>query len=140
MSGSLRRLLRLADEGKDTYETTQPWVVYHYGLTHDRWWPLWNSTRVIGRARMELECAVCGERERVSLPIPRFGPVPEPKNGRHPVRQRFLADHAHPDRGAPMSWARPLLNPAAMSGGLDLDALSMRMEADLNQRFGSDEA
>lgn len=117
-----------------TYETTQPWVIYHYGRTHDRWWPPWNSTRVLGRARIVCECAVCGGREVVSFRIPRFGPVPVPESGRHPERERFLAEHVHPDRGAPMSWAKPLLNLAAHRGGMNLDALAMRLEADLNER------
>lgn len=116
---------------RSTFETTQPWVCYHYGLTHDRWWPLWTSTRVLGRARISMECAVCGKREIASLRIPRWGKVPEPVSGRHPVRERFLAEHAHPDRGAPMSWAKPLLNPAAHPGGISLDALAMRLDADL---------
>lgn len=113
-----------------TAETTQPWVVYHYGLTHDRWWPLWTSTRVLGRARIVMECAVCGGRETASLKIPRFGRVPAPATGRHPVRERFLAAHTHPDRGAPMSWAKPMLNPAAHGSGVDLAALMMRLSAD----------
>lgn len=40
-------------------ETGQPWVIYTYGRTHDGWWPLWSSTRVLGRARVGLEC--CAE-------------------------------------------------------------------------------
>lgn len=116
-----------------TYEVDQPWVLYHYGLTHDGWWPLWNSTHVLGRARIQCECMVCGGVEIANLPIPRFGPVPEPASGRHPFRERFLADHAHPDRGHPMSWKRPLANFAAHPGGLDLDQLAMRLEADFNQ-------
>lgn len=116
-----------------TYETSQPWVLYHYGLTHDRWWPAWSSTRVLGRARIRVECIVCGERRVVTARIPRFGAVPAPPGGRHPERERFLHDHAHPDRGAPMSWARPMANPAAHPGGLDLDALGMRLEADMNE-------
>lgn len=115
-----------------TYETTQPWVAYTYGLTHDRWWPFWNSTRILGRARIRMTCAVCGERETTNLRIPRFGPVPAPASGRHPERERFLAEHAHPDRGHPMSWAMPFLNPAAHPGGLDLDLFAARLEADLN--------
>lgn len=124
--------------GKSTYETTQPWVLYHYGLTHDRWWPFWNSTRVLGRARIRMECMVCGRREIASLKIPRLGAVPAPKSGRHPIRERFLADHAHPDRGAPMSWAVPLANLAAHPNGLDLDALAMRLEADINEHLRGD--
>jgi len=114
---------------KETAETSQPWVIYTYGRTHDNWWPFWNSTRVLGRARIGLECCVCGHTEVVSLPIPRFGEVPEPESGRHAERERFLAEHAHPDRGHPMSWARPLRNPSV---GIDLDLLAMRMEAELN--------
>jgi hypothetical protein len=116
---------------RSTFETSQPWVIYTYGLTHDRWWPLWTSTRVLGRARIRMECAVCGRCEIASLRIPRWGKVPEPVSGRHPARERFLESHAHPDRGAPMSWARPLLNPDAHCGGIDLDALAMRLDADL---------
>lgn len=115
------------------YETGQPWCVWHYGLTHDRWWPFWNSTRFLGRARIGQECAVCGAYAVAVIRLPRFGKVPEPPSGRHPERERFLAAHAHPDRGAPMSWAKPMLNPAAHAGGLDLDALAMRLEADLNE-------
>jgi len=119
---------------KRTYEMSQPWVVFEWGRTHDGWWPIWTSTRVLGRARIGMECAVCGAHEVVSLRIPRFGPVPEPPAGRHHERQRFLDEHAHPDRGAPMSWARPLLNISAHPLGLDLDALAMRLEADINER------
>lgn len=117
-------------EPYSTYEITQPWVVYRYGLTHDRWWPLWNSTHIIGRAKIRMECAVCGVCETANLKIPRFGKVPTPASGRHPVREAFLAAHIHPDRGAPMSWVRPLLNLAAHEGGLDLDQLAMRLEAE----------
>lgn len=83
----------------EKFEVTQPWVIYTYGRTHDGFWPPWRSTRVLGRARIGLECAVCGHTEVVSLKIPRFGPVPEPASGRHAERERFLAEHTHPDRG-----------------------------------------
>ena len=118
----------------ETAEADQPWVIYVYGRTHDKWWPFWNSTRVLGIARIGLECMVCGTREVVTLRMPRFGAVPEPEGGRHEERLRFLAAHAHPDRGAPMSWAQPLRNLNAHQGGLNLDALAMRLEADLNER------
>ena len=117
---------------KTTYETTQPWVVYHYGLTHDLWWPFWNSSRILGRARIGMECAVCGADEAVTLRIPRIGEVPVPASGRHPAREAFLGKHSHPDRGHPMSWAKPLLNPEA-TGGIDLDLLGMRLQADVNR-------
>lgn len=116
-----------------TYEISQPWIAYTYGLTHDRWWPFWRSTRVLGRARIRCTCMVCGEVEVLSLRIPRFGPVPQPASGRHPAREAFLAEHRHPDRGHPMSWALPLLNPGAHVGGLDVDLLAARLEADLNE-------
>lgn len=113
-----------------TYETTQPWVLYHYGATHDRWWPIWNSTRVLGFARIGMQCMVCGARETAKVPVPRLGPLPVHASGRHPVRERFLAEHTHPDRPHPMSWAVPLANLAAHPGGLDLDLLAMRLQAD----------
>jgi hypothetical protein len=119
-----------------TYELGQPWVVYHYGRTHDRWWPAWNSTRVLGRACIVAQCAVCGDTKPIWVRIPRFGPVPD--RGHHPRRQAYLAAHAHPDRGAPMSWKLPLLNPAAHPGGISLDGLAMRLEADMNEHGGDE--
>lgn len=120
----------MSNKWMQTAETSQPWVVYTYGLTHDKWWPFWNSTRVLGRMRIKMACAVCGVTEVPTLRIPRFGPVPEPKGGRHPVRRQFLNEHVHPDKGHPMSWAMPLLNPGAHNGGLDIDLLTMRLNAD----------
>lgn len=117
-------------KGHSTFEVGQPWIIYHYGRTHDLWWPLWSSTRVLGRACIVAECAVCGDRTPLWIRIPRFGPIAD--NGHHVKRLAYLTAHAHPDRGAPMSWERPLLNWDAHPGGLDLDALAMRMEADLN--------
>lgn len=98
---------------RETYETTQPWVIYIYGRTHDRWWPLWRSTRILGLARIGMECCVCGQHEVATLHIPRVGPVPEPASGRHSKREQFLRNHAHPDRQDPWTWARPLRNPTA---------------------------
>jgi hypothetical protein len=109
----------------ETYETDQPWVVYRY-LTTDR------RTRITGRSKIMCECAVCGEKRTVTLRIPRFGQVVD--RGRHPERIRFLLNHLH--RGEerhPMAWAKPLLNPAAHVGGIDLDLLAMRLEADLQE-------
>jgi hypothetical protein len=110
----------------ETYETEQPWVVYRY-LTADR------RTRITGRSKIECECAVCGERRVLTLRIPRFGSVPVPDGGRHPERVRFLLEHVHAERPHPMAWSRPLLNPAAHKGGIDLDLLAMRLEAELRE-------
>lgn len=120
---------------KETAEATQPWVIYTYGRTHDLWWPLWSSTRVLGRARIGLDCCVCGHTVVVSMRIPRFGPVPIPESGRHAIREQFLAEHAHPDRGHPMSWARPMRNMNVFDNGLPLDLLAMRLEADINKEM-----
>lgn len=126
-------------EWMETAESDMPWVIYTYGRTHDKWWPIWSSTRVIGRARIGLECCICGKREVVSLKMPRFGPVPEPAGGRHPERTRFLLAHVHKDRSHPIAWARPLrnLNVFNAVGGLDLDLLAARLEADLNEGGGA---
>jgi hypothetical protein len=121
----------IPEESLSTYETDQPWVVYRYGLTHDGWWPLWRSTRVLGRMKIVCECAICGDRTTLALRIPRFGTIKPPKGGKHVARLRYLMAHVHRDRPSPMAWARPLLNMAAHPGGLDLDALAMRLEADL---------
>jgi hypothetical protein len=115
--------------GRTTYETAQPWVIYHYGRTHDAWWPFWSSTRVLGRACVEAECAVCGDRTPLWFRIPRFGEIVD--RGHHPKRVAYLAEHAHPDRPHPMAWAKPLLNWEAHQGGVNLDLLAMRLQADL---------
>ncbi len=81
---------------------------------------------------MLMTCCVCGKRELIRPRIPRFGRVPEPPGGVHPERLAAMKRHAHSDRGAPMSWALPLRNPFG-TGGLDLDGLAMRLEADLNE-------
>lgn len=114
-----------------TFETGQPWVVYRFGLTHDLWWPPLTSTRVTGRAKIQATCAICGAQEVLVMKIPRFREIPD--RGHHPLRLKFLADHVHPDQGAPMSWALPLLNPDAHPEGINLDALAMRLEADINE-------
>jgi hypothetical protein len=114
-----------------TFETDQPWIVYRYGRTHDRWWPVWSSTRVLGRACIVAQCAVCGDATPMWIRMRRFGRIVD--NGHHPKRLAYLAEHLHPDRGAPMSWKRPLLNWVAHPAGVDLDALAMRLEADLNE-------
>ena len=109
----------------ETYDTDQPWVIYRY-LSTDR------ETRITGRSRIQCECAVCGTRKTLRLRIPRFGKITPPKGGKHVERLRFLQAHLHADAARhPMSWARPLLNPAAHPGGIDLDLLAMRLEADL---------
>ena len=123
----------MAERGLSTYETSQPWVCYHYGRTHDKWWPFWNSTRVLGRMCIVAECCVCGNRTPLWMRIPRWGEVPTPKGGRHLRRLEYLSEHLHPDRGHPISWARPLRNLAVFDKGLSLDLLAARLEADINE-------
>lgn len=124
----------------DTYDTDQPWITYHYGRTHDEWWPFWSSTRVLGLARIGVACMVCGDSSVLTVRLPRFGPVPDV--GKHPKRTAYLVAHEHPDRGHPMSWAVPLRNMAAHPGGLNLELLAARLEADVNAPIdrGSDRA
>lgn len=116
------------------YDTDLPWVVYTYGRIHDGFWPPWRSSRILGRAAVGCECAVCGKGEIIVVKLPRVGPV---DGSEHPQRTRFKLEHLHRDRPHAMSWARPLLNPAAHSGGIDLDLLAMRLQADLNQEPGA---
>lgn len=118
------------DPDNGRYDTEQPWICWWF-LTHDLWWPPWRSTRVLGRSLVLIECSICGKSERLTLRMPRLGPVPIPKGGKHPERVRFMLAHLHPDKPHPMAWAKPLRNIAAHPGGLDLDLLKMRLEADL---------
>ena len=119
----------MGHEWMERAESDQPWVIYTYGRTHDRWWPLWNSTRVLGRARIGMECMVCGATTVASIKMPRFKEIPD--RGRHPTRLRFLLDHLHPDKGHPMSWARPLRNMNAHPQGVDLELLAVRLQAEM---------
>lgn len=116
----------------DLYQTAEvemPWVVYTYGRIHDSWWPLWRSSKVLGRAAVGVECAVCGENSVIVAKMPRFADIGE--RPKHPERIRFMLAHIHKDRGHPMSWSKPLLNMNAHQGELNLDLLAMRLEADL---------
>jgi hypothetical protein len=120
--------------GKHTqshYDTDQPWICWHFGLTSDTLWPPWRSTRLLGHMKVVMECAVCGDRQLLTIPMPRFGEVKVPAGGKHPERLRYMLDHLHRDRPSPMAWAKPLLNLAAHRKGIDLNALAMRLEADL---------
>lgn len=112
---------------RQTYETDAPWVTWTW-LSTDR------ETRITGRMRLKMTCCVCGKREIIRPRIPRWGPVPVPEGGVHPERRAAMERHAHPDRGAPMSWALPMRNPFGQPGGLNLDAFAMRLEADLNEQ------
>jgi DNA (cytosine-5)-methyltransferase 1 len=104
----------------EMYDTELPWIVYVYGRTQDRWWPFWNSTRVLGRMAVGCRCAVCGENHVVVTTIPRTGPIPD--TGEHPERTRFKLDHLHRDRPHPMNLT---------SGRLEADPiLSRRGRAD----------
>lgn len=111
--------------GSGRYDTEEPWICWWF-LSTDR------ETRITGRMRVLVECAVCGQREKLRLRIPRFGPV-NPSGREHPARTRFKLAHLHPDKPHAFAWARPLLNLAAHKGGVDLDLLKMRLEADLRE-------
>jgi hypothetical protein len=111
-------------EGASRYDTDYPWITWRFLDTDAR-------TRITGLSRIACTCAVCGRTERIALRIPRFGPIPAPPGGKHLERLRFIARHFHADRPHPMAWAKPLLNVSAHEGGLDLDLLAMRLEADL---------
>ncbi len=107
------------------YDLDQPWICWWF--LHADW-----VTRATGRSRVRMECAICGKQTVLSMRIPRFGPVPVPKGGKHVQRLRFMHTHVHPDQPHPMAWAKPLRNPDAFGlGGIPLDLLAMRLEADL---------
>lgn len=112
----------------ERYDTDQPWICWRF-LTTDA------QTRITGRSAVLLDCCVCGAKRKVRIKIPRFGPVPVVS--RHEERLRFMLDHVHPDKPHPMSWAKPLRNPAAHieQGGMDLDLLAMRLQADIDASY-----
>jgi hypothetical protein len=96
----------------ETYEVGSPWITYHY-LTTDR------QTRITGRSKILLACAICGHEEVLTLRIPRVGPVPTPKGGRHEKRVEFVRAHQHTadERRDRRTWAKPLRNPAGLDVG-----------------------
>lgn len=96
----------------DTYETAQPWITWTY--FRPDWW-----TRIFGKTQIKAVCCICGHREMLNIPMPRFGPVPVPAGGRHPLRVKFCAEHVHQrQQRAPETWALPLRNPAAIGDDL----------------------
>lgn len=106
----------------ETYETTQPWVVYVYGRTHDLWWPPWSSTRVLGHMKIECQCCICGDSTVLKLKMPRFGPIED--RGRHAARVAYLEKHRHPlQQTAPETWVWPLRNAAALRGDDFMDIM-----------------
>lgn len=111
-------------EGTERYDTDAPWICWRF-LSADA------RTRITGRMVVDMDCCVCGKHRKLRLRIPRFGAIPD--QGKHPARARFILDHLHPDKGHPMSWAKPMRNPFGQKGGLDLSLLAMRLEADLNE-------
>ena len=136
----------MRDEPRQTYETTQPWVVYTYMKT-DAEIPAEG-----GPSAIEMQCAICGEHETATVEIPPLG-TPEPETGyKHPERVEFLRNHVHPlQQTAPETWALPLLNPDAHGDTLDIlrDAtekarLEYRRKVDRDSSnwadLGSDEA
>lgn len=106
-------LTLMSDNRLETFEVGSPWITYHYRTT-DR------QTRITGRSKILLACAICGVEELLTLRIPRAGPVPAPQGGRHPERVRFVRDHQHTaeERTDRTRWVKPLRNVA----GLDLGA------------------
>lgn len=118
------------EEGAERYDTDQPWICWRFLSTDAR-------TRVTGRSVIRMDCCVCGAKETVRIRIPRFGPVPVPPGGRYAERVRFMLAHLHPDKGHPMSWEKPLRNPFAQRGGLDLELLAMRLRGRSERRRAS---
>jgi hypothetical protein len=82
------------DEGH--YDTDLPWVCWWF-LSTDR------ETRFTGRSRVLMQCAICGQRRKLRLRIPRFGPIPD--RGEHPITQ-FKLDHLH-RWSDPCPWCGP---------------------------------
>lgn len=109
-------------EGSDVVQTAEPdmpWLVYTYGRVHDGWWPLWRSSRLLGRTAIGTDCAICGESAVAVIRLPRYGPVSAGPGGPPAERLRFLRAHVHEDRAEPTGWT------------VDRDALAMRLEAEL---------
>lgn len=107
-----------------TVEVTQPWVTYTYGRTHDKFFPPWNSTRILGRACIVAHCFVCGTTTPLWMKIPRFKPIPD--RGYHPVRVAYLQQHRHGRPTGPVdttSHARTTLGELADELGIDMDSL-----------------
>lgn len=118
----------------ETYELEYPWIVWTYPRS-DR------TARILGRARYDGQCCICGKTKKVTLRLPRFRLPKAPEGERHPARQAFIDEHLHPGQRNPRDWKLPLRNPAAWPNGLPLDiftsiAETARME--LDERLSED--
>jgi hypothetical protein len=107
----------VSEERMSTYETEQPWLCYHYGATHDKWWPFWNSTRVLGIFKINMECCVCGEYRMTRIKIPRFGEVPAPKGGASPSASAVHVGSSAPRQGPPDVVGKTSPQSVRTSGG-----------------------
>jgi hypothetical protein len=97
-----------------TYEHSQPWVVYTYPRTDaeaDR----------LGEALIVMQCAVCGEREEWRAPLPSAEECARiPADHKPQARIDFLVKHNHRPLPHALTWALPLLNVAAHNETLDV--------------------
>lgn len=78
-------------------------------------------------------CAICGDMTPYDYILPK-----EPREDPDAVRFRkqYQLDHIHPKRSQqdPMkAWERPLLNPDALKGGIDIQGLADRLWRELNK-------
>lgn len=114
-----------------TYLTDQPWIVIEYPLT-DR-----EADILVGEDFVLLHCAICGDRTRWDFTLPSKGDPVWDRIGEtgHPEGRKrtdaYRIDHLHEvlQKENPLiSWARPLLNPAALKAWGSLDDLKRKIE------------
>jgi len=101
-------------EPHQTFETSQPWVVYAYPRTDA-------EADKLGEALVIMCCAVCGEREEWRQPMRSDEELAKlPPGYKAPARVAFLAAHDHRPLPHALTWALPLLNPVAHRETMDV--------------------
>lgn len=118
-------------EPYEMYLLDSPWIIISY-LTSDA-----EADASGGRSRVRLECCICGQREVKDFILPAeddpIWDVIDPREGTPEakvIKQEFQLTHVHEDRqgkSAMLTWARPLKNPAALKGGIDVRELKQRL-------------
>lgn len=119
----------------ETFFTDTPWICLTYPVSDAE------ADANGGKSKVILDCCICGEVKEIEFSLPaatdpiwkridRQKGTPEA----YFIRLGFQLEHMHEGRHAnPMvQWVKPLRNPAAICGGIDLAQLRERITNEID--------
>lgn len=119
----------------ENYLIEMPWIVLTYPVSDAE------ADANGGQSKVIFECCICGVLEEKAFHLPPEGdPIwktIDPKEGTpesKKLRQEFQLAHLHEDRQSDpvLTWAKPLRNPSAIWGGINLQQLKRRLLTELD--------